>query len=79
MKKVETKNQNYIGVDLSNDLIVITNGNPHMKGLLDVHKCVYLPTGHNNANIDSESSLIARVKQNKNESQYLKTVPHKKP
>ena len=63
-KKVSTKNPNYIGVDLSNDLIVITNGNPYMKGLMDVHKCAYLPSGHNNSDIDSESSTIARVRRN---------------
>ena len=64
IKKVSTKNPNYIGVDLSNDLIVITNGNPYMKGLMDVHKCAYLPSGHNNSDIDSESSTIARVSKN---------------
>ena len=63
-KKVSTKHSNYIGVDLSNNLIVITNGNPYMKGLMDVHKCAYLPSGHNNSDIDSESSTIARVRRN---------------
>ena len=62
IKKVTTKKQNFIGVDLSNDLIVITNGNPYMKGLMDIHKCAYLPSGHNNSDIDSESSSIARVR-----------------
>ena len=56
-----TKRINYIGVDLSNDSIIITNGNPYMEGLLDIHKCVYLPSGHNNVDIYSESVSIGRV------------------
>ena len=55
---------NYIGMDVSNDAIVVTNGNPYMKGLLDIHKCVYLPSGHENTDINSQPTSVARVQIN---------------
>ena len=51
-------------MDLSNDEIIITNGNPYMKGLLDIHKCVYLPSVHDNIEIDSNPITIAKVRKN---------------
>ena len=42
-----------------------------MKGLMDIHKCAYLPSGHNNSDIDSESSSIARVRNDDNHSRNM--------
>ena len=49
-----------------------------MEGLLDIHKCVYLPSGHNNVDIHSESVSIGRVILN-NVSQIFSVVYHLKP
>ena len=46
-----------------------------MEGLLDIHKCVYLPSGHNNVDIHSESVSIGRVILN-NVSHIFSVVYH---
>ena len=59
--QVTSKHVNYIGVDLSNDAVIVTNQNPHFKGLVDIHKCIYLPSGHDNVSVSGEASSTAKV------------------
>ena len=34
----------YIGMDSNNGQCVVTDRNPHLEGLLDIHRCIYLPS-----------------------------------
>lgn len=34
----------YIGIDALRGSCVVTDRNPHLEGLVDVHRCVYLPS-----------------------------------
>ena len=41
--------------------MIVTNQNPHFKGLVDIHKCIYLPSGHDNVSVSGEASSTAKV------------------
>ena len=36
----------YIGMDLTKNKPVITDRNPNLEGLVDIHRCIYLPSAY---------------------------------
>ena len=45
LHEVKMANPNvFIGLDVVKRRPVLTDRNPHVEGLLDVHKCIYLPS-----------------------------------
>ena len=49
----------YIGMDLMKNKPVITDRNPNLEGLVDIHRCVYLPSAYEkNQNVPETSAQV---------------------
>ena len=67
--KVKMLNPNvFIGMDVLKRRPVITDKNPHVEGLQDVHKCIYLPSS-----MDKNQYLPNYLNQN---ILFMVTPPH---
>ena len=52
----------YIGMDLTKNKPVITDRNPNLEGLVDIHRCIYLPSAYEkNKNPLENSAQVIKV------------------
>ena len=52
----------YIGMDLTKNKPVITDRNPNLEGLVDIHRCIYLPSAYekNKNPLENSAQVIKR-------------------
>jgi hypothetical protein len=44
--KVTIESTFFIGMDVIRSKPVVTDRNPNLEGLVDIHRCIYLPSAH---------------------------------
>ena len=63
----------FIGMDIIKKKPIVTDRNPYLEGLIDMHQCIYLPSAHEkNQNLpDYLTQVRLGAKRDKNEAKCL--------